>query len=222
LIGISLLIGPALAYIPPAGFLMDQLADKRGKMGLNRLTLTMQCKIGEGEPQEERWLLKVPGLVRRERSADVVDLCIQGKCTRRTGKDKTALPEWAFLPYLYFVEGSPTGARWTGLLSSLKVDTRQDTLARFHGRIAIVLGAKEWERDRPQFWMDKDTFLPLRLMVAQGKALIDITWIDWGTRTTGDWFPQVVQIGSEGKILEHCEVVKLDATTQIPDEMFRL
>lgn len=215
--------GVALAYVPPSSFLMNKLAAQRSRAGLNRLTVTMQCQEGSVAVHEERWFFKIPGHVRRERSPESVEICDRGKCWIKTQKEKPSQrPEWAYLSYLFFVEGNVPGSRYTELLESLKINTGRDTIARFHGRVAIVLGAKEWERDRPQFWLDKDTFLPLRLMVKENQALVEILWIDWGSRAGGDWFPSVIEVRSDGKIQERCETIKVEAQSPVPDELFKL
>ena len=208
----------AMAYIPPASFLMDRLAYKRNKTGVRRLKVKMQC-----QGVEHNLYLKVSGLVRRERGKDAVEICKAGKCWLKSGDQKSQkLPKWAYLPYLYFVEGEVKGSRWLALLESLKVDTKVDAITRFHSRVAVVLGAKTWERDRPQFWLDKDRFVPLRLMLLDGKSLVDIQWVEWGTKTGGDWFPSVMEIRKDGTVIERCEVDEVTSGVSMPEDLFKL
>jgi hypothetical protein len=213
---------PALAYIPPASFLMQKMASKRAKIGLRRLKVSMQCTTGKDAKHSETLYLKVPGLVRRERGEGIVDLCRSGRCYRLQGDAKPEeLPRWAYLPYLFFVE-SADSSRYERLLKSLGVDTKVDTITRCFSRLAIVLGAKNWERDRPQFWLDKDLFLPLRLMVKNGSSLVDIVWIDWGSKTTGDWFPARLSIRSDGRSIEECTVTEVKSGVSLPDTLFKI
>ena len=214
---VALIASTALAYIPPASFLMDRLAYKRTKTGVRRLRVKMQCS-----GVEHNLYLKVSGKVRRERGSQV-EICKSGKCWLKSGESKSKqLPKWAYLPYLYFVEGEVKGSRWLALLESLNVNTKVDAITRFHSRVAFVLGAKSWERDRPQFWVDKDRFVPLRLMLLDGKTLVDIQWIDWGTKTGGDWFPSVMEIRRDGKVIERCEVGEVTSGASMPDDLFKL
>ena len=207
----------ALAYIPPASFLLDRLAYKRTQTGVRRLKVKMQC-----QGVEHNLYLKHFGKVRRERGSQV-EICKSGKCWLKGDAAKPRqLPKWAYLPYLYFVEGEVKGSRWLALLESLKVNTKVDALTRFHSRVAFVLGAKSWERDRPQFWLDKDRYVPLRLMLLDGKSLVDIQWLDWGTKTGGDWFPSVMEIHRDGKVVERCEVDEVTTGVSIPDDLFKL
>lgn len=213
-----LMASTALAYIPPASFLMDRLAYKRNQTGVRRLKVKMQC-----QGVEHNLYLKVSGQVRRERGPAAVEICKSGKCWLKSSDQKPRkLPKWAYLPYLYFVEGEVKGSRWLALLESLRVDTKVDAITRFHSRVAVVLGAKTWERDRPQFWLDKDRFVPLRLMLLDGKSLVDIQWIEWGTKTGGDWFPSVMEIRKDGKVIERCEVDEVTSGVSMPEDMFKL
>jgi hypothetical protein len=186
--------------------------------------LTMQCRAGSSTVHEERWFFKVPGMVRRERGPDQVEICDRGKCWIKSGKEKPSpRPSWAYLPYLFFVENNVTGSRYKNLLESLNVDLKNDTMARFyHGRLAIIIGAKEWERDRPQFWVDKDEFLPLRLMAKEGSGLVEILWKHWGSMISGDWFPAVLEINIDGKQVERCDVEKVDANSPVSEELFKV
>jgi hypothetical protein len=219
----AFLASAALAYIPPASFLLDRLAYKRTQTGVHRLKVKMQCQRGQPESTEHNLYLKVSGLVRREHGKDAVEVCKSGKCWLKRGDAKPqALPSWAYLPYLYFVEGEAKGSRYLGLLESLKVNTKVDAIVRFHSRVAVVLGAKSWERDRPQFWLDKDRFVPLRLMLLDGKSLIDIQWIEWGTKTGGDWFPSVMEIRKDGTVIERCEVDEVATGVSMPEDLFKL
>ena len=213
----------ARAYILPTSFLLERMASKRTKMDVRRLKVTMQCNQGSQAPHQEILYLKNTGLVRRERGNDIVEICRKGKCWRKEGKAKaTQLPKWSYLTYIYFVEVNAKGSRYQGLFQSLGIDTKVNTMSRFHSRLAIILGAKNWERDRPQFWLDKDWFLPLRLMVKDGSTLMDILWIGWGTKTGGDWFPEKLETRADGKTTEHCQVTEVKTGVSMPESMFKL
>ncbi|NMB75555.1 MAG: hypothetical protein GYA21_10555 [Myxococcales bacterium] len=223
ILGLCLVALPALAYIPPAAFWFEKMADRRAKMGMTRLSVSATCRQSEGPAHEERWLLKTPGMVRRESGPDEYLVCVHEKCAHKAaGKAVQRAPAWRYYPFLFLVEGRAAASRYQKLAESLKVDLRRDTLARFHGRVAVVLGAKEWERDRPQFWLDKDNYLPLRLMLLEDKALVEILWINWGSRQTGDWVPAVIEVNRDGVNLERCEITAVDAVAPIDDAKFNL
>ncbi len=215
--------GPALAYIPHLDWLMEQMAEKRKAVRVERLAVELRCTPEGGQPQTEQLYLKVAGLVRRERADGSVEVCRAGKCRLRRPDGKVEeRPEWAYLQYLYFADGAVSGERYERLLAAVKVNTKVDTLSRFASRVAYVLGAKESQRDRPQLWLDKETFLPLRLMVRDGSSIVDLVWRDWGSRTTGEWFPAGLEVHRDGKPVELCEAVSVEASRDLPDALFQL
>jgi len=219
---VVLLSLPAAAFIPNPSFMLGKLVQQRGKMGYRRLQVTMTCADGAGEHAETLYL-KVPGLVRRERGSGVIDICRRGQCRRKApGGGIERLPDWSYLPYLFFVEMDANTSRYLGLLKSLGVDLAVDTIARFHSRIAVVYGAKHWERDRPQFWMDKDDFLPLRLMFLKGKQMVDIQWVEWGSREAGNWFPSRIELHLDGRQVDKCTVSGVKSGMDMPDSLFKL
>ena len=217
-LGSLLLAGSAWAYIAPPGWLLDKLATKRSQTGLRRIKVQLKCKGGE-----ETLYIKAGGKVRRERADGSVELCLSGKCYEREKGQKKyrRLPAWTYLRYYYFAERSASGKRYLALMRGWGVNTKVDTLARLASRVAVVLGAKDWERDRPQFWMDKDLYLPLRFMVLDGEALMQIDWLEWGSRASGDWFPGRLKVYRDGQEIENCETLDVDVKQALPDEMFK-
>lgn len=219
----TLLAGVALAHIPHASWLMSRMTHKREQAGVRRLVVQMTCGLDEQNRKPEVLTLKVPRMVRRERADGVVEVCNKDRCVRKTADGKIErMPGWTLFEYLYFVEGPSSGERWVRLLKALKIDTKVDTMTRAGARVAFVLGAKEWERDRPQIWIDKTRYVPLRLMLNSGQSLVDIAWSDWGGRTTGDWFPARLEVLLDGKRVDACSVDHVDVNTSISDDLFRL
>ncbi len=222
-IAAALATGPALAHIPHASWLMGKMEHKREVMGVRSYTIEMTCGLPGQNPHKEKLLLKTPRMVRREKDDGTVIVCNKNKCREKApGKTPVLLPSWVFVQYLFFVEKSVSADRWVRLLRSLKIDTKVNTLTRSGSRVAVVLGAKEWERDRPQLWIDKDRYLPLRLMVKEKDRLVDIQWLKWGSRTTGDWFPQTIEIHSDGELMDTCTVEHVEANKPISSDLFRL
>jgi hypothetical protein len=219
---LGLIAGPAIARVPTVNLLLDKLTQVRSKQQVGRAQLTVRCRgVSGAESRDERILIKAPGMVRRERGTDVVEICRAEKCWQQRGSAPAVpLSGWSYLQYLFFAE-KPSGDRYQSMLTSLKVNIKETTLARFHGKVAYIIGAKEWERDRPQLWIDKDSFLPLRLFVHDGTSLVDIGWFNWGGRTGGNYFPSEVEVARDGKIFERCELVDINTTLKISDDLFK-
>ena len=212
--------GLALAHIPEASWLLNRMAHKRGQMGLRQLKIELRC--GE-DGHRETLLLKVTGKVRREYADGRVDICNRGRCQRLDPDGKaTPLPAWTYLQYAYFADGKSSSEQFQRLLVRMGVDLKRTTLSRIASRVAFVLGAKEWERDRPQFWLDKDLYLPVRLMAKDGNALVDISWRSWGSRSSGDWFPGELRVVRDGQVIQQCETIEVDANPKAPDTLFAL
>ncbi len=209
---------PQLAYILPPERLMYRLSEKRSKLGYSTLKVRLECGV-EGKRSEETLYLKTPGMVRRERPDNVVDICRGSTCTRTTGGQRSALPGWHCLPYWFFVTRADADG-YLDLLRSWKIDLKTDTLARFGGRVAVVLGAKAWEGQKPQLWFDKTLYLPLRLMVPDGTETIEIAWRGWGSRAGGDWFPEKLEV-RRGSAAETCTVLEVKSGVDMPDSLFR-
>ena len=215
-----LVSGLALAHIPQASWLLNRMAHTRGKMGLRRLKVELRCGPDD---QTETLLLKVAGKVRREYADGRVDICNEGRC-RRLEKDGSVsnLPAWTYLQYAFFADGNTSSEQFGRLLRRMGVDLKRSTMSRLSSRVAFVLGAKEWERDRPQFWLDKDLFLPVRLMVREGNTLMDISWRNWGSRAAGDWFPGELQVKRDSQLITRCETTDVQANPKLSDTLFSL
>ncbi len=220
---IALGASTALAHIPRASWLMSRMAKQRQKMNLRRMVVELRCGPDAEHMEPAKLYLEVPRRIRWERAAGSVLICNGGRCQlQREGAAAQQLDDWVLLQFLFFVERQTRGERWLRLLRSLKVDTGVDTLTRAGSRLAVVLGAKEWERDRPQFWIDKSRYLPLRLMFEHGRQLMDIRWTEWGGRHTGDWFPGRFEVRADGERQVLCQADHVEVNRSIPDALFEL
>ena len=91
-------------------------------------------------------------------------------------------------------------------LEAYGVDTQKISHGRFDGRIAFVIGAKPFETNKPQVWIDKDTYHPLRVIVAGkvgGKELIrEVRFMGWGSSEAGGWYPKIIERLDNGVLKE--------------------
>jgi hypothetical protein len=215
-------VSGVLAHIPETSWLMAHMAEKRLKLGLRQLKVEMTCGPDENHQKDETLFLKLPRKVRRELADKSLEVCVANKCQSKTNDQPAkASPPWSFLQYLYFVESNQTQTRYMNLLRSLNIDVRVNTLTRAGNRVAVIVGAKEWEQDRPQLWLDKDLYLPLRLMVLYEKSIIEFRWIQWGSRVSGDWYPARVEIRKEGNLLQTCTTQSVEVNRPMPAALFK-
>jgi hypothetical protein len=96
-----------------------------------------------------------------------------------------------------------------------------DGLGRFNGRLAFVLGSRPVEtRPTPVAFFDKETFLPLRLVAAEGATLLDVRLLDWGSSTGGDWFPRAVEVWQGPELLLRFTTARAAANPRLADGLF--
>ena len=160
---------PAHAYILPADFICRLVADSH-KSSLKAVSLTMTVEAAEGTPPPEervylkrpermRWVVAVPGptvtVVREDQQA-----LFAAQKLVNTGRTQEIL---AALMLPRGKDLDETSARLMDLLARLGVDTSLVTLARHADGVAYVIGAHVWEPQKPQVWIDKQSYMPVRL-----------------------------------------------------------
>ena len=71
-------------------------------------------------------------------------------------------------------------------------------------------------------WIDKETFLPLRLILVNKKARRETRWLEFGSSVTGDWYPRVIEILENDVRVERAEVTKIEMNKKVPETLFEL
>jgi outer membrane lipoprotein-sorting protein len=116
--------------------------------------------------------------------------------------------------------------RLVGVLKRLGIDTATVTLGRQGSTVAYIIGGKAQDTEKPLLWIDKENFLPLKLVTTQkagGKTeRLEVRWMEFGSSTTGDWFPRVIELWKDGTRLERAEVSKIEINKKVPDTLFVL
>lgn len=206
---------PALAYLLPAAAVLRHMGAKRESLQLTSLevTGTLQAEgptadrihaasgrpAGGGVNVPARFLMRVPGRCRLEITgatpAESPSLVArEGRLEGGLEGDPAAV---ALVRAVCTLLASPTAgdasAAYAAALGRRGVALGEETLGRFDGRIAYVIGGKAREA-RPLLYVDKDAFQPLRLVASEGGALQDVRLLGWGSPTGGDWFPRAVEV----------------------------
>jgi len=86
-------------------------------------------------------------------------------------------------------------------LLSLGVDMSVVSLGRFKETVAFVLGAKYPDKSASQLWVDKETFLPVRLLLktkAQDSP-VEVRYLDW-RKAYRFQHPRRIEIYQNGRI----------------------
>jgi hypothetical protein len=207
---------PAMAYLLPSAAVLRHLGQRRESLELTALeasgTLTADGPFAErlnaalgrppggGATVQARFLMKVPGRCRLEVTgaspAESPFVALRdGKLSGQGGLDADP-SSVALLRALCTLLGTSTAgdasAAYSAALTRRGVALAEESLGRFDGRVAYVIGGKAKD-PRPLCWVDKDGFQPLRLLAVEGGTLQDVRLLGWGSPTGGDWFPRAVE-----------------------------
>ena len=170
---------PALAWIPPADFLVGKMADRRKGVktlrargirtysgrsfdgGKQDVTETIEANIADASYRLER---KTPRGIYLEVSDG------KRRVSVNDGKVGTVEADPRPLERLLF-----TGAPKDELLAAMQAfGIRMDVvgLTRLDGKIAWIIGAKEGDTNAPALWIEKDRSLPLKLTDPRAKRTV--------------------------------------------------
>lgn len=221
----------AEAYILPANFILKLMVEKRRRMGIRDLSIHLTTEVdGEDSPVEDRIYLKDPERLRRIRMrGDETELLVQNE-GRAAGGTEGALerlqgPPPDLLPALLMPLGGDTDemvAHLRTICEQLGIDTKVVALGRFNDSVAYVIGGRRGDRDIAQLWIEKDTFLPMRVVVPRNGKLLEQRWAEFGSSSTGDWYPRLIETYVSGRRVEHSEVEKIELNKKVPETLFEL
>lgn len=236
LIAAALVVVPSVAhaYIPPAGFIVGKLAEKRSSINLSELEVFLETAYGTNEPVAEKLLLKKPYRLRWSRpegDGEWVYVYKEGEAAEvsSAGEVKRGRVEFEPVAELLVPKAQaedPLRDEYLSMLKRLQIDPATVSLARFSSRVAYVIGASSKDRDRHQLWIDKDSFQPVRVLYRGEhdgkKGMWDVQLREFGSRETGDAFPRVIEKYFDGKLVSHTEVEKVQTQTKLPEASFQL
>ncbi len=108
-------------------------------------------------------------------------------------------------------------------LNKMGVETAISSLGRIDESVVFVLGAHYPDESASQLAVDKATFLPLRLLLTNGKAdpmgeRLDIYYHDWQKVQDG-WFPTQVVFFHNGRLEMEIRTVRMRVNPAIPAQM---
>jgi hypothetical protein len=239
---------PAAAYLPPATAIVKRLAERRADSGLSALEVRGTLSLtGEGARRVATasglaladsdlsppavLLLKTPGRCRLEMALEGVTAAGRPAVTVRGGRAVGHHGLGESPAAMALVEGVCTllGEKGTGgnesqraiarRLAGRGIDLGDVAIGRLDGRVAWVMGGRPREA-RPQAWVDKQSFQPIRLLAPLAGEPRDVRLLDFGSPVTGDAFPRVVEVWRGGELEARFTAEKLAANPRIPDAVF--
>jgi len=231
---------PALAYLLPTTAVLRLLGQKRESLQLASLEVTGTLQAdgpsadrvnaaagrpgGSGVNVPARFLLKVPGRCRLEIAgatpAESPSVVLRdGRVSGQGGLDgdpaAAALMHAVCALLATSTAGDASGA-YAAALTRRGVSLTEETLGRFDGRLAYVIGGRAGDQ-KPLLYVDKDAFQPMRLIAAEGGALQDVRLLGWGSPTGGDWFPRAVEVVQGGALRIRFTAEKTSPNPKIPE-----
>lgn len=230
------LIAPqvAQAYILPADFLCRLVADSR-KASLKDAMLSLSIEVGEGEPaQEERLYLKRPERMRWAGAGDDGNILVVREGAQATFAKKALVAREAtrdLLPVLLMPRGrdlDDSSARMLEMLVAQGVDPNTVSLGRYPDGLAYIVGAKVWEVDRPQVWIDKASYMPVRIRLpldgsgraastvpGTGRPMREVRLLNYAAG-----LPRLIEIYEDDKLVRRAEVTQASVNQNLPETLF--
>jgi hypothetical protein len=232
-----LLAAPAAAYLLPATAILKKAAETRAGLELTSVealgTLELRgAALPEGGPTSltARLLLKTPGRARLElvvaEAADAdrpAAMLREERLAGRGGLEQRPAVV-ALLRGLATLLTWPTGADGLALGEALGrrgVKLDEVSLGRFNGRLAWVLGGRQNDpRGPPLALVDKESWMPLRLVFPEGGATFDLRFLDWGSAVGADRVPRAIEVWQGTELLLRFITEKTMANPRLADSLF--
>jgi hypothetical protein len=228
---------PALAYLLPATAILRRAAETRAGLELGAVeaigTLELRgAAVPTGDPPSvaARLLVKTPGRVRLELlSADAAEaerpaaMVREERLAGRAGLEKQPAVA-ALIRALATLLAWPTGEDGQALgdgLGRRGVKLDEVSLGRFNGRLAWVLGGRLNDpKSPPLAFIDKESWMPLRLLFTEGGTSFDVRFLDWASAVGADRIPRVIEVWQGTELVLRFNTEKTTSNPRLPDALF--
>jgi len=109
-------------------------------------------------------------------------------------------------------------------LLQLGVDLSITTLGRFEDKIAFVLGAKYPDESANQLWIDKDTMLPIRLIIrgvygAENTDKVEIRYLVWW-KIGETRYPSKIEFYQDDNLVRATQAQSFEENALFSEELF--
>ena len=202
-----------LAYILPAGAILESVGARRKALGFDALVLRGRLLNPKTNVSEKTiWKLIKPGKgIRTEiKGPHTTQITLlkdkkryefsAGAPPRKGEKLKASLD----LDFLSATQGDVSGKRGRAFLSAHKIDGKLVSLSRMNKRVIWVIGAHEGDLESPQLWVDKSLRVPVRLIHTEESSgdKLDVRWLGFGSPQTREWHPRQMDTYRNGELVE--------------------
>jgi hypothetical protein len=119
--------------------------------------------------------------------------------------------------------GNTERAEAKQFISGYGIDGDVVSLSRLDDQIAYVIGAKPWELNKPQLWIDKNFRVPVRLIEVDSatKEVRDTRLLGFGSAMTGEWWPRQVQSYKNGELVETLTYTEVKVNEPVDPALFK-
>jgi hypothetical protein len=223
----SLFGQPARAHIDPAPLLFEKAAAARARLEYETLVAEGRRFEPGASPApvwDGVWTNRAH---RREiRRGDEVDtiLTIERRRWRFGDEGHGAPTRIRPDPMQVFVvdaTADPNGRRGLALLESYAIDPEVVSMSRQEGRPVYVIGAKPWEPNRPQLWLDAELLTPARLVFVVDGVRHDLRWLGFGSPITGPFYPRSYEERIDEELVLRIEFARVEPNAPIDERRFR-
>jgi len=234
----------AAAYTLPPSYLLNRYYGWRNEK-LEAFEIEVETRLlgpqheGGEQTVQERWSLQLPLKFRSvQELAQGTRILLVSRGKRLLLEPERPLDETPALfdPLIHvFTRATVRGSSKTYkagdlLLSDLEtagVDTAATGLTRVGEHVAVIIGAKEGERNKSQFWIDKDRFVPLRFLEVSGdkdqRRFREVRYLEYpGTGGKHRWLPRKIEIWEDGRPVQISEIKAVRGLTKIDRKLFDL
>lgn len=228
-----LIARPALAYLLPPESLARLLAEVRHGVNLRDITLQLNADLLDHDHQvDERLYFKRPERARLVTMDDTTLISVEREGQAAAGEDKALKPlpgvSPNLLPILLFPKGKDIDEISQRLLRAMQavgVDTKVISLGRQAETVCYIIGARAWEPEKAQVWLEKGSWAPVRTIIpSRGPdktVLVETRLLEYGGGPAGAGMPRVFEEYHDGKLVRRAEVTSSQADQNLPDTMFQ-
>lgn len=217
---------PALAWVPPADFLVGKMADRRKGVktlrtrgirtysgrsfdgGKQDVTETFEANVTDASYRLER---KTPRGIYLEVSDGKRRVSVNDGTVGPVEADARPLERLLF-----------TGAGKDDLLAAMQAfGIRMDvaSLTRLDGKIAWLVGAKENDQTVPALWIEKDRNLPLKLVDPRAKRTVSFE--GWSEPGGAGVLPTRLTILKGNDVQETLKLEETRTNPKLPANLFK-
>ncbi len=108
----------------------------------------------------------------------------------------------------------------------LGIDLAVSSLGRFKNQLFYVIGAVYPDETRPQLWIEKESFLPTRLLILNQfdpnrKKIIEFRYLNW-MKTETAYYPMQIETYTDNMLLRKIDALSVTLNSDYDDNFFNI